>query len=145
MCLTFSTSLGDLQVTTRILGERVQVLETENEELKRRLDLLESSDSVTVPQDRQDSRENKGTRPVETEDDYEAATGSDIESSNPNQQRTVQEAPATARNSLQTDTGPTQLKKDRRLMWYIRKIPTNLTCEDVMQRLKKKCGIPTEK
>ena len=128
-------------MTTWILGERVQVLETENEELKRRLDLLESNDSVTVPQDRQDSRENKGTRPAETEDDYEAATGSDIESSNPNQQRTVQEAPATARNSPQTDTGsrnhgamgPTQLKEDRRLMWYIRKIPTNLTCEDVMQ------------
>ena len=97
---------------------------------------------------------NKGRCPTKTVEDCEAATatGSDMESS-PNQQRTVQEAPATAAcNSPQMDTGsrshgakwPIQLKEDRRLMWYIRKIHTNLTCEDVMQRLKKNDGIPTE-
>ena len=109
---------------------------------------------VHLPQDPQVNVENKGRCPTKTVEDCEAATAteSDMESS-PNQQRTVQEAPATAAcNSPQTDTGsrshgakwPIQLKEDRRLMWYIRKIHTNLTCEDLMQRLKKNDGIPTE-
>lgn len=145
-CLTIATAISDLLTTTKILSERLQLMEVQNKTLMERLDFLESIDNITTSA--------APTSPLTLIKDNmigdpQAPSPSPTNRKDHESPQRTESMPNTDRRCSLHSHGVTRDNRasagdDSRETMFIRRIRVNLQIEAMQQIINKQCVIPAK-
>ena len=137
-CLALSLAVQELLNTVKILNERLHSLETDNQDLTRRLELLESHDSTP-----------EHTSAKSATSDMDTGTGSIADETTSAHEATKDDGNGSCKATKKvqsrlrgTDVKERAQQKVRKSTPFIRKIPVTHQIEDVRTQMRKCPGIP---
>ena len=137
-CLALSSAVQELLHTVKILNERLHYLETDNQDLTRRLELLESHDSAPEHASAKSATADMDTETSSIADETTSAHEATKDDGNGSRKAT-KEVQSRLRGADEKERTQQKTKKST---LFIRKIPVTHQIEDVRSQMRKCPGIP---
>ena len=137
-CLALSSAVQELLHTVKILNERLHSLETDNQDLTRRLELLESHDSAPEHASAKSATADMDTETNSIADETTSAHEATKDDGNGSRKAT-KEVQSRLRDADEKERAQQKTKKST---LFIRKIPVTHQIEDVRSQMRKCPGIP---